>query len=140
MAALLRTPAAAPPAPVAKPLLTPAEQVALDLIETALPHCRVHAQVAMGALLSPPRHEGRRRAADRNIFSQKIVDFVIQSRADGRVLALVELDDRTHRRARDVARDVMTAKAGYRTIRLVAGQRLSSASVTAATAFLNGSP
>jgi hypothetical protein len=38
-----------PPRPVAKRFLTPRETAMLNVLERALPHCRIHAQVAMGA-------------------------------------------------------------------------------------------
>ena len=65
-----------------------------------------------------------------NTFSQKIVDFVIEDRASGAILALVELDDRSHNAFRDRLRDAMTASAGYRTIRLPGG-RLTTADIAA---------
>ena len=51
-------------------------------------------------------------------FSQKIVDFVAQDRATGNIVALIEVDDRTHNPLRDARRDAMTAGAGYATIRI----------------------
>ena len=80
---------------------------------------RIHAQVAMGALLKAPARLGRRSSfADRNGFSQKIVDFVIHDLATGAVIALVEVDDYSHDAARDRKRDAMTTRAGYLTIRI----------------------
>lgn len=108
-----------PPRPVAKRFLTPREAAMLATLERALPHCRIHAQVAMGALLQVPTNPLRKRKlSDRNAFSQKIVDFVAQDRATGAILALIEVDDRSHHAGRDRARDDMTGRAGYRTIRI----------------------
>jgi hypothetical protein len=113
----------------AKALLTERERAARAIIERVLPHSRVHVQVSMGALLQPKGGFGRSEAMrTRNRFSQKIVDFVIEDRASGAILALVELDDRSHDAARDRKRDAMTATAGYRTIRLSAG-RLTTADI-----------
>lgn len=110
-----------PPPPIAKEFMTRREQAMLEALEHVLPMYRIHAQVAMGALLAAPRRPGRQsNPADRNAFSQKIVDFVIVDPAVGKVLALVELDDRSHNLARDRARDAMTARAGYETIRIPA--------------------
>ncbi|WJM30032.1 DUF2726 domain-containing protein (plasmid) [Novosphingobium resinovorum] len=82
----------------------------LIALERALPHCRIHAQVAMGALLKAPTNPLRKsRHSDRNAFSQKIVDFVAQDRATGAILALIEVDDYSHNAARDRARDAMTS-------------------------------
>jgi very-short-patch-repair endonuclease len=52
----------------------------------------------------------------RGRYSQKVVDFVLLDGAF-EVVALVELDDRTHRLEKDAARDAMTAEAGYVTLR-----------------------
>ena len=107
----------------AKPLLTERERGARAIIERVLPHARVHVQVSMGALLQTERGFNRAETMRaRNKFSQKIVDFVIEDRTSGAVLALVELDDRSHDNIRDRVRDAMTASAGYRTIRLPAGR------------------
>lgn len=102
--------------------MTARELAIMSSLEVLLPGCRFHAQVAMGALMRVERCPGRRASpTDRNVFSQKIVDFVIEDRATGRVVALVEADDASHREDRSRARDAMTSAAGYRTIRLPAG-------------------
>lgn len=107
----------------ARDLMTRRERSVRDFIEAAVPGARVHAQVSMGAILAPRGGLDRSRATSvRNRFSSKRVDFLLEDRASGRILALVELDDRTHDRAADAQRDRMTARAGYRTIRLPAGR------------------
>lgn len=101
-----------------KALLTPPERKFLVLLEAALPECRIHAQVSMGALLVPVKGLPRgSHSRVRNRFSQKIVDFVVEDRDSGAVIALIELDDRTHAASRDRDRDLMTGEAGYRTVR-----------------------
>jgi len=108
-----------PPRPVAKRFLTARETAMLNVLERALPHCRIHAQVAMGALLRAPQAPMRKsRISDRNAFSQKIVDFVAQDRTTGLIVALIEVDDWSHNPFKDRVRDEMTAYAGYRTIRV----------------------
>lgn len=88
------------PKPVSKPFLTKREGAMLIALERALPHCRIHAQVAMGALLKAPTNPLRKsRHSDRNAFSN-------------------EVDDYSHNAARDRARDAMTSYAGYRTVRI----------------------
>ena len=105
-------------------LMTAREQEVISMIEAAVPHCRVHAQVAMAAIVNCTGGLTRaQRASTRNRFDRKIVDFVLEDRASGDVLAIVELDDRTHSAARDRARDEITQAAGHRTIRLPAGKR-----------------
>lgn len=91
----------------------------LLVLEQLLPGCRVHAQVAMGALLAPPDHKERTVAHwERNAYAQKIADFVVQDRTAGEVLTLVEVDDQSHNSKRDRERDAMTSAAGYRTVRI----------------------
>jgi very-short-patch-repair endonuclease len=130
LAAIVRT-VSRPPQVRAKPLLTDRERAALAIIERTLPHARVYVQVSMGALLRSKAGLGQSETMrTRNRFSQKIVDFVIEDRASGTILALVELDDRSHDAMRDRQRDAMTASAGYRTIRLAAG-RLNQGDIAA---------
>jgi hypothetical protein len=113
-----------PPAPVPKEFMTKREQAMFEALEHVLPMYRVHAQVSMGALLAAPRRPGRKfNPADRNAFSQKIVDFVVVDPTIGKVVALVELDDRSHDAVKDRARDAMTARAGYKTIRIPGSAR-----------------
>lgn len=113
-----------PPTPVAKPFMTRREEAMLAVLEEIFPMYRFHAQVAMGALLKVPARMGRRvTPADRNAFSQKIVDFVVQDPTTGRVVALIEVDDGSHNAARDRIRDAMTGGAGYRTFRIPASAR-----------------
>lgn len=129
-----------PPAPVAKRFLTDRELAMLVAIERILPAHRVHAQVAMGALLQVPRRIGRKVShADRNSFSQKIVDFVVQDRMSGAIVALIEVDDYSH----NAFRDAMTARAGYTTIRIPGRTKPTLSNVRQALAPLlhpEGSP
>jgi very-short-patch-repair endonuclease len=113
-------------------LMTARERETISMIEAAAPHCRVHAQVAMAALVDCTGGLTRaQRASTRNRIDRKIVDFVLEDRSSGEVLAIVELDDRTHSAAKDRARDEITAAAGYRTIRLPAGKRSDQLGVRA---------
>jgi len=115
---------------VPRRLMTAREREVLPLIEAAVPHCRVHAQVAMGALIDGKKGLSRQEGtAVRNRFDRKRIDFVLEERSTGDVLALVELDDRTHHAAKDRARDEITSAAGYLTIRLGAGKHVDQASV-----------
>jgi hypothetical protein len=115
---------------VPRRLLTQRERDVLLLIEAAVPQCRVHAQVGMGGLLECRKGlRVKHRISVRNQFDRKRVDFVLEERSSGDVLALVELDDASHNDAKDRARDKITKAAGYRTIRLRAGKRLDQTSV-----------
>ena len=136
LARALKGPATTP-TPIAKEFMTKREQAMLAALEQVLPMYRVHAQVAMGALLTVPRQPGRRSTpADRDAFSQKIVDFVIFDPTTGKIVVLVELDDRTHDAGKDRARDAMTARAGYQTIRIPASARPTIPTALAALGHL----
>lgn len=99
-----------------KDLLTGNEREFYGRICRALPEHTVLAQVAMGALIEVDQALADQEFAVREKFARKIVDFVVCDR-QMRVVALIELDDRTHDAEKDRARDAMTAAAGYRTLR-----------------------
>jgi hypothetical protein len=104
---------------IARDIMTAAERRAYKSLADLLPNCRIYPQVAMAAIIGPnPSHDFTERQRTRGTFSQKYIDFVIENPRDGKVLALIELDDHTHDAAKDAARDAMTAEAGYITIRL----------------------
>lgn len=100
-----------------KALLTQNEQEFFLRLKQALPEHHILAQVAMGSLLNPsvPRRDPAYHRI-RNKFAQKIVDYVVLD-DKLKVVALIELDDRTHVQEKDEDRDAMTAAAGYKTIR-----------------------
>ena len=79
----------------------------------ALPEYAILAQISFGALLN-----AKTRAA-RNRFDRKIADFAICNKKTAEVLALIELDDSSHRgkEAQDAARDDMLNRAGYTVLR-----------------------
>ena len=113
-----------------KRFLTRVEFETLGHLEAAFPAFRVHCQVSMCALIAPERWLGRNDALwTHRLYAQKIVDYVLKDICTGEIVALVELDDWTHGRRRDAARDILTAAAGYQTIRLPAWQRPTLASV-----------
>jgi hypothetical protein len=87
------------------------------LVPAAAP-LHVGPQVAMGALLKVVGGLGKSESTvARNRFDRKRVDFVLFDDAGG-VQLIVELDDSTHRAAKDGPRDEMTESAGYKTLRL----------------------
>lgn len=85
-------------------------------LRSALPDAVIHSQVAMAALVDVV---GGNRSS-RNRFDRKIFDFVV-CRADGHVLYVIELDDRTHgsdaARRRDSTKDGIAKAAGLRVVR-----------------------
>jgi Protein of unknown function (DUF2726) len=100
------------------PILTANEQRLLRRLLQEFPHLHVFPQVSMGAVLKPLYAERDRRhlAAFRTI-SQKRVDFIVCDRRLN-VPCLLELDDSSHRRYKDNARDRITGGAGFQTVRL----------------------
>jgi very-short-patch-repair endonuclease len=62
------------------------------------------------------------------------------TRDNAEVIALVELDDRTHRASKDAARDAMTAAAGYQTIRIPSKPQPTAEIVSAAVAAITAPP
>jgi len=118
----------------AKALLTANELEFLSRLEAAAPELRFFPQVAMGALLDPavPRTERKAYYRLRGMFSQKIVDFVAQRRTDGSIVAVIELDDRTHKTDKDARRDAMLKSAGYRTVRWNSKSKPDTAAIRAA--------
>ena len=116
----------------ARPMLTANELEFLGRLERAVPEYRFHAQVAMGALLEPAiakKLNGREYMRARGRFSQKIVDFVAQRRDTGQIVAIIELDDRTHNTEKDAKRDAMLQQAGYRVMRWTSKSKPATAEI-----------
>jgi len=114
----------------AVPIMSPIERQTLAYIEMAIPWARIHAQVSMGALLAPKKGLNKSQSTTiRNRFSSKRVDYVVEDRATGRIIMLIELDDRYHNAKADAQRDRMTATAGYSTLRLPGDEKPSAESV-----------
>ena len=116
-----------------KTLLTGNELEFLNRLELAIPEWRFHAQVAMGAILDPTvaRQDAKAYFRARGMFSQKIVDFVAQNRTDGAIMAIIELDDKTHNADKDLKRDAMLTGAGYRVVRYQSRTKPNGASIRA---------
>lgn len=104
----------------AKTFLSPNEMEFLARLESAVPELRFHAQVSMGAVLdaaTPIKYDAHEHWRERGMFSQKIIDFVAQHRTNGTIVAIIELDDRTHSAEKDEKRDAMLLQAGYKVVR-----------------------
>lgn len=99
--------------PRMKHLLTAREKEMFSRLTQAFPGMHVLAQVSGGALLEAT-HRGVR-----NKFDRKQIDFVLLM-PDYSVLAVIELDDRSHRSkaSADADRDDMFLQAGYSVMRL----------------------
>lgn len=78
-----------------KPVLSDSEQVLYHRLCEALPECHILAQVALSGVIEPSTRDPK-KAWFRKI-SQKSVDYVVCLK-DFTTVAVIELDDGTHRR------------------------------------------
>lgn len=101
---------------LAQPLMTRNELEFFSRLSRALPELHVFPQVAMSALIRPASRGKSFRAAFARI-SQKRVDWVVCRKESLAVVAVIELDDRTHNVSADAARDAMMRTAGLTTLR-----------------------
>lgn len=118
---------------IAKPLLTDNELEFYGRLLDALPRDAIFVQVAMGALMAPKAaqhtdHFWRMRSK----FAQKFVDFVICEPSTLAVIAIIELDDRTHDPVKDIARDAMLASAGYTVLRWQSNRKPDATEIASA--------
>jgi hypothetical protein len=115
-----------------KPLLTANEAEFFHRLQRALPGFHVFPQVSFAAFLTDDGQLSRNAQWTlRAKFDRKIADFVICERGTLRVMAVVELDDRTHDARADRQRDAITRAAGYQTIRYQSRQKPSESEIAA---------
>lgn len=95
-----------------KLVLTKPEQVLFHRLREAIPTHIVLAQVSMHRVIKP---KGGGKAAF-NTISQKAIDFVI-CRPNFSVVCVVELDDSSHDKDRNMSHDTYMISAGIETIR-----------------------
>jgi very-short-patch-repair endonuclease len=102
----------------AKRILTENEEEFLSRLRRALPECEIWPQVAMGAIVEVTLPRNHPDFWDvRRQFAEKIMDFVVSRRRSLQVVAVVELDDRTHDPKKDAKRDAPLSAVGIRTVR-----------------------
>ncbi|HKU05107.1 MULTISPECIES: DUF2726 domain-containing protein [Massilia] len=99
--------------------MTDNEEEFFGRLVVALPDHYIFPQVAMSALLDTASSDKRTAHGDRLRIAQQRVDYVVCTRRC-EVVAVVELDDKTHSRAKDELRDARLEQAGIRTIRFQA--------------------
>lgn len=97
-------------------LMTDNEEEFFGRLVAALPDHYVFPQVAMSAMLQPASTNGRTAHSDRLRIAQQRVDYVICTKGC-EIVAVVELDDRTHSQTKDQLRDSRLEQAGVRTVR-----------------------
>lgn len=119
----------APSGVVSRPILTDNEREFFYRLCNALPPYHVFPQVSANALLKVNDGTPKQKYVTRNRFSQKHVDYVVCERETLRVIALIELDDRTHRAEKDNARDAMFKMAGYVTHRFQSRRKPTEAEI-----------
>jgi very-short-patch-repair endonuclease len=85
----------------------------------ALPDHYIFPQVAMSALLDTTSSDKRTAHGDRLRIAQQRVDYVVCTKSC-EVVAVVELDDKTHSRAKDQLRDARLEQGRIRTVRFQA--------------------
>jgi hypothetical protein len=109
-----------------KPLLTANEIEFYGRLQTALPDFHIFPQVAFRAILRPGSGgDSPRYAAESGRIGAKHCDFLICERQSFAIIAIIELDDRSHDPDKDARRDAMTAAAGYPTLRYESRRRPS---------------
>lgn len=113
-----------------KRLLTKNEEEFFSRLAKALPDFHVFPQVAIRAFVKPKSRSTEGKAYRRQLakIGSKHSDFLV---CDGElnIVAIIELDDRSHVAERDAARDAMTGSAGYVTIRYESKNRPSVAEI-----------
>ncbi len=115
-----------------KPLMTENEKAFFQRLQRALPRHHIFPQVSFAAFLTDDgKLTQQNRWAVRSRFNRKIADFVVCDRNTLDIVALVELDDRTHSRNTDSRRDDLTKAAGYHTIRFQSKQKPTEAEIGA---------
>jgi very-short-patch-repair endonuclease len=112
-------------------LMTDNEREFFGRLVQALPQYYVFPQVAMSALLEPASRDEARRNTDRLRIAQQRIDYVVCD-WNCNVVAVVELDDRTHSRAKDQVRDERLEQAGIQTLRFESRAKPSLREIRAA--------
>lgn len=97
-------------------LMTDNEEEFFGRLVVALPDHYIFPQVAMSALLDTASGNKKTAHGDRLRIAQQRVDYVVCTKRC-EVVAVVELDDRTHSRAKDQLRDARLEQGRIRTVR-----------------------
>lgn len=100
----------------ARQLMTGNEAEFFGRLVAALPDHYIFSQVAMSALIEAASSDKKKAHSDRLRIAQQRVDYVVCD-ISCQVVAVVELDDKTHSRAKDQMRDARLMQVGIRTVR-----------------------
>lgn len=112
----------------ARKLMTANELEFFGRLVTALPGHYVFPQVAMSALIEAASSDKKKAHGDRLRIAQQRADYVVCT-AGGEVVAVIELDDRTHAQAKDQLRDARLEQAGIRTVRFQSRNKPTPAAI-----------
>ena len=111
-------------------LMTDNELEFFGRLVKSLPDHYIFSQVAMSALLEPSSGDKRQSHSDRLRIAQQRIDFVVCNlRCE--VIAVVELDDKTHSSAKDQERDKRLLQGGIPTIRFQSRNKPSVGTIRA---------
>lgn len=114
-----------------RPLMTDNELEFFGRLVAALPEHYIFPQVAMSALLDASSSDKKVAHSDRLRIAQQRIDYVVcDKRCE--VVAVVELDDRTHSRAKDKVRDGRLEQAAIKTVRFQSRQKPTADAIRAA--------
>ncbi len=100
----------------ARPPMTDNELEFFGRLVQAVPEFFIFPQVAMSAILQAADTDRKKAYGDFLRIAQQRVDYLV-CKADGSVVAVVELDDKSHKAVKDKVRDERLQQAGIRTLR-----------------------
>ena len=112
-------------------LMTDNELEFFGRLVAALPDHYIFPQVAMSALIEAASGNKKQAHSDRLRIAQQRADYVVCTKS-GDVVAVVELDDKTHSHAKDQLRDSRLEQAGVRTVRFQSRNKPTPAAILVA--------
>jgi hypothetical protein len=112
-------------------LMTDNELEFFGRLVAGLPDHYIFPQVAVSALIEAASSDKKLAHGDRLKVAQQRVDYVVCTTA-GEVVAVIELDDRTHSSAKDQLRDSRLEQAGIRTVRFQSRAKPTPAAIRVA--------
>jgi hypothetical protein len=112
-------------------LMTDNELEFFGRLVAALPEHYIFPQVALSALIEAASGDKKTAHSDRLKIAQQRADYVVCAK-NGDVVAVVELDDRSHSAAKDQLRDSRLEQAGIRTVRFQSRAKPTPAAILVA--------
>lgn len=114
-----------------RPIMTENELEFFGRLVAALPEHYIFPQVAMSALIESANTDRKQAFGDRQRIAQQRIDYVVCNKRC-EVVAVVELDDRSHSKVKDKVRDERLEQGGYRTVRFQSRQKPPAIAIRAA--------